>query len=137
MMPAKSLRPTPLARIAALVTLVSIAALPEVGCAVNLTADGADDPGGGESGDAEDAVGVPITEPDETDTASTLAAAPLDVRAVEGLFDVRGVGDSAWSRTHQKEPIAAEFGKALDRFDATGKFTQICIVQDKPSIGPL
>ena len=31
------------------------------------------------------------------------------------------MGDSGWSNTHEKTPIAADFGKALDRFDASGK----------------
>lgn len=120
--PSSPTRPRLAALLSVVVAAAALASLGQAGCAVNLTADGqpSGDQGGGEPGDSEDAVGVPITEPDETDTASTLAAAPLDVRAVEGLFDVRGVGDSAWSRTHQQDPIAAEFGKALDRFDATG-----------------
>ena len=48
-------------------------------------------------------------------------AAPLDAAGVSTLIDIRGVGDSGWSNTHQQTPIAAEFGSALDRFDATGK----------------
>ena len=75
----------------------------------------------GEAADGADALGVPITEVDETDTASKRVAAPLDVKALTDLVDVRGVGDAAWSRTHQPEPLAAEYGKALDRFDATGR----------------
>ena len=82
---------------------------------------GGDVGGGGEAGDSEDALGVPITEPDETDVASKRPAAPLDVNVLTDLVDVRGVGDAAWSRTHQVEPLAAEYGKALDRFDASGK----------------
>jgi len=75
---------------------------------------------GGEPADSEDAL-VAMTEPDETAPASALAAAPLDTAAVTDLLDVRGMGDSGWSTTHEKAPIAAEFGKALDRFDASGK----------------
>jgi poly-gamma-glutamate synthesis protein (capsule biosynthesis protein) len=30
------------------------------------------------------------------------------------------MGDSGWSNTHEKTPIAAAFGEALDRFDPTG-----------------
>jgi len=94
-------------------------------CTAVLTAEGdpssSEGDGDGEAGESADALGVPITEPDETDTLSTREAAPLDVKALTGLVDVRGVGDAAWSRTHQKDPLTAEYGKALDRFDATGK----------------
>jgi len=75
---------------------------------------------GGEPADSEDAL-VALNEPDETAPASALAAAPLDTAAVTDLLDVRGMGDSGWSNTHEKTPIAAELGKALDRFDASGK----------------
>jgi poly-gamma-glutamate synthesis protein (capsule biosynthesis protein) len=75
---------------------------------------------GGEPADSEDAL-VAMNEPDETAPASALAAAPLDTAAVTDLLDIRGMGDSGWSNTHEKTPIAAEFGKALDRFDASGK----------------
>ena len=81
-------------------------------------ADAEDD--GGEPADSEDAL-VAMNEPDETAPASALAAAPLDTAAAAGLLDVRGMGDSGWSNTHEKTPIAAEFGKALDRFDPSGK----------------
>jgi hypothetical protein len=81
--------------------------------------DGADDAADlGEPADSESAVGA-MNEPDETAPASALAAAPLERDATD-LLDVRGVGDSAWSQTHESTPIAADFGKALDRFDATG-----------------
>ena len=69
---------------------------------------------------AEEAIGVPLTEPDETDAPTRTAAQPLDVAQISTLIDVRGVGDSGWAKTHQSTPIAAELGKALDRFDATG-----------------
>lgn len=74
---------------------------------------------GGEPAEAESAI-VPITEADETAPASSLPAASLDATETDFL-DIRGVGDSGWSQTHQGTPIAAEFGKALDRFDPTGK----------------
>ena len=74
----------------------------------------------GEPADAEDAL-VAMNEPNETAPASALPAAPLDTAAVADLLDVRGMGDSGWSNTHEKTPIAAELGKALDRFDASGK----------------
>jgi poly-gamma-glutamate synthesis protein (capsule biosynthesis protein) len=75
---------------------------------------------GGEPADSEDAL-VAMNEPDETAPASALAAAPLDAADATDLLDVRGMGDSGWSNTHEKTPIAADFGKALDRFDASGK----------------
>ncbi len=74
---------------------------------------------GGEPADSEDAL-VAMNEPNETAPASALAAAPLDNASATDLLDVRGMGDSGWSNTHEKTPIAAEFGKALDRFDASG-----------------
>lgn len=55
---------------------------------------------------------------DETDHASTRAAAPLAGAA--DLLDVRGVGDSGWARTHTSPALPAEMGAALDRFDAKG-----------------
>ena len=79
--------------------------------------DGADD---GEPADSESAI-VPISEVDETAPAGALAAASLDAASAADLLDVRGMGDSGWSNTHEKTPIAADFGKALDRFDASGK----------------
>ena len=75
---------------------------------------------GGEPAESESAI-VPITEADETAPAASLAAASLDTAAASDLIDVRGMGDSGWSNTHEKTPIAATFGEALDRFDATGK----------------
>ncbi len=73
----------------------------------------------GEVGEGEDAV-VALTEPDETAPANQLAPAPLDKDEAEGLIDIRGVGDSGWSNTHERTAIAAEVGAALDRFDSTG-----------------
>ncbi|MEA2747102.1 MAG: hypothetical protein QOI41_1245 [Myxococcales bacterium] len=75
---------------------------------------------GGEPADSEDAL-VQLNEPDETASATALAAAPLDATEASGLLDIRGMGDSGWANTHEKTPIGADFGKALDRFDATGK----------------
>lgn len=91
------------------------------GCTAELTVSGDGAGGEGETGDTSDALGTPITEPDETDTLSPRKAAPLDVTALTDLVDVRGVGDSAWSRTHQQEPLEAAWGKALDRFDSSGQ----------------
>jgi poly-gamma-glutamate synthesis protein (capsule biosynthesis protein) len=80
------------------------------------------DDDGGEPADTEDAL-VAMDEPDETAPAGagSLAAAPLDATEAANLLDVRGMGDSGWSNTHEQTPIAADFGKALDRFDASGK----------------
>ena len=82
-------------------------------------ADGTGDDGG-EPADSEDAL-VEMSEPDETAPASALAAAPIDATTASDLLDIRGMGDSGWANTHEKTPIAADFGKALDRFDASGK----------------
>lgn len=79
-------------------------------CAVDTAEDA------GEAAEAESAV-VPIAQPDETAPESALPAQALD--ATE-LLDVRGVGDSGWSNTHEKDALAAGFGDALDRFDASG-----------------
>lgn len=73
----------------------------------------------GEPAEAESAI-VPITQPDETASPSSLAPAPLKYTE-SSLLDVRGVGDSGWSKTHEATPIPAAFGAALDRFDATGQ----------------
>ena len=94
---------------------VLLAALPA--CA-SPAAEADDD--AGEPADSESAI-VPINEADETAPAGARPAAPIDAAAATDLLDVRGMGDSGWSNTHEKTPIAAEFGKALDRFDATGK----------------
>ena len=64
--------------------------------------------------------GPTLSLPDETDDTSALAAAPDDAAATD-LIDVRGVGDSAFSKTHEKDPMPAQLGAALDRFDASGK----------------
>lgn len=61
---------------------------------------------------------VPIAGPDETDSPDALAAAPFDHEETD-LIDIRGVGDSAWSKTHEKDPISAGFGAALAKFDPT------------------
>jgi hypothetical protein len=59
-------------------------------------------------------------EPNETDAASSLAAVGLDKDAT-GYIDLRGVGDAAWSGTHQSSPMSARFGAALDGLDPTGR----------------
>jgi hypothetical protein len=55
---------------------------------------------------------APAADPTEEEGGEPAAAEGSD------LLDIRGVGDPGWSNTHEKTPIAAEFGKALDRFDA-------------------
>lgn len=77
--------------------------------------DGADE---GEPIDEGALASAPVDLADETDTASSRAAAPLTGAA--DLLDVRGVGDSGWSVTHTSPALAAEMGAALDRFDAKG-----------------
>jgi hypothetical protein len=66
----------------------------------------------------DDLTDVPIAGPDETDAPEALAAAPFD-HAQTDMIDIRGVGDSAWSKTHEKDPIAAGLGAALAKFDPT------------------
>jgi poly-gamma-glutamate synthesis protein (capsule biosynthesis protein) len=95
----------------------ALATVPACGAAPG-EGDGAEEDGG-EPAETENAI-VPITEADETAPASALAPAPLDKDAATDLIDIRGVGDSGWSKTHERTPIAAEFGEALDRFDASG-----------------
>ena len=73
----------------------------------------------GEPAEGESAI-VPLTEPDETAPAAALPAAGLDYETTN-LIDVRGVGDSGWANTHEKTPIAAAFGAALDKFDSSGE----------------
>jgi hypothetical protein len=80
----------------------------------------ATDEDGGEPADSEDAL-VEMSEPDETAPAAALAAAPMDATEATALLDIRGMGDSGWANTHEKTPIAADLGKALDRFDPSGK----------------
>jgi hypothetical protein len=80
----------------------------------------ATDEDGGEPADTEDAL-VDMSEPDETAPAAALAAAPIDATEASALLDIRGMGDSGWANTHEKTPIAADLGKALDRFDPSGK----------------
>ena len=62
---------------------------------------------------------IPIDGPDETDSPDATPVAAYDHAATD-LLDVRGLGDSAFSETHQKDPMPAEIGAALDRFDPSG-----------------
>jgi hypothetical protein len=103
-----------LARLRSLAPLLLLSVLAPA-CAV-VPDDAADT---GEPADDESAL-VAMTEPDETAPASSLAPAPLDATASAELLDIRGMGDSGWSNTHEKTPIVAAFGEALDRFDSTG-----------------
>ena len=97
---------------------MSVVALAACGLAWGCAAEADPAADEGENDVSEGAV-VPITEPDETAPVSALAPQPLDTSATE-LIDIRGVGDSGWSKTHEATPIEAEFGAALDRFDRTG-----------------
>jgi poly-gamma-glutamate synthesis protein (capsule biosynthesis protein) len=62
---------------------------------------------------------IPINLPDETADSALLAPVDLDVSKTP-LIDVRGVGDTAWSNTHEKDPMPAGLGAALDTFDRAG-----------------
>ena len=65
---------------------------------------------------------VPVARlPNETDLGSKLGAVDLD-KSKHGFIDIRGLGDAAWSGTHERTPIAAGFGKALDAMDPSGRF---------------
>lgn len=81
---------------------------------------GADDEGAADGAEpSEEALSdVPIAGEDETAAPDSLAAVPFDHEETD-LIDIRGVGDSAWSKTHEKTPIPAGFGAALARFDPT------------------
>ena len=63
----------------------------------------------------------PVTEPDATDTASALAPAPLS-SADTHLVDIRGVGDTGWSQTHQSPAMRSALGDALTKFDPSGRY---------------
>jgi hypothetical protein len=58
-------------------------------------------------------------EANETDTVSRLGAVGLDSRA-NTYIDIRGVGDAAWSDTHEASPRSSRFGAALDALDSSG-----------------
>lgn len=75
-----------------------------------------DDPGEQEEG----VEASPVVSQSETGDPEAIDPQPLDVSKVDGYIDLRGVGDSAWSSTHQSPPRAAEFDKALSDFDPTG-----------------
>jgi hypothetical protein len=92
------------------VRLIYLAALALVACALNDERT--------ESSSEEDALDeVVLSLPDETGAAGPVV--PLDAAATD-LLDVRGVGDSAFCNTHESDPLPAQFGKALDRFDPSG-----------------
>ncbi len=99
-------------------SLLSLLPLGLLIAACSLEASDDADLADGEPAEAESAI-VPITQPDETAPATSLAPAPLE-HTESSLVDVRGVGDSGWSKTHERTAIPAAFGAALDRFDPTG-----------------
>jgi hypothetical protein len=90
-----------------------------VGCAATTGANEEENEDG-EPADSDESAIVAMTQQDETAPASSLAAAPLD-RTHASFIDIRGVGDSGWSKTHERTPIATGFGAALDRFDRSGQ----------------
>ncbi len=55
------------------------------------------------------------------DRDETAAGDAIGLDRPTGYVDVRGVGDSAWARTHVTPALPARFGAALDAFDASGK----------------
>lgn len=57
----------------------------------------------------------------ETDFYTDLGPVTLQAAEAENFLDVRGVGDSGWTNTHEHTPLAAGFGRALDKFDASGQ----------------
>lgn len=76
---------------------------------------------GDDQGEPEEGVEAsPVVSQNETGDPDAIAPQPLDVTKVSGFIDLRGVGDSAWSNTHQSPPRAAEFDKALADFDSAG-----------------
>jgi len=111
------------ARLRALLPLAVLVLAPLAPACTSEAGEGMEEEGAGAEGEPAEAEGavVPITEADETAPASALAAAPLDTNASSSLLDIRGVGDAGWSNTHEKTPLAAAYGAALDRFDPTGK----------------
>jgi poly-gamma-glutamate synthesis protein (capsule biosynthesis protein) len=122
---ATSVRPRAFAFVPPLAALLACAVSPALSA---CTADAQSDDGDGlaadlgeTDGDTSATSGVALTEPDETAPATALAPAPLDKDQIADLIDLRGLGDSGWSRTHQPTPIAAEYGAALDRFDPSGQ----------------
>jgi poly-gamma-glutamate synthesis protein (capsule biosynthesis protein) len=99
----------------ALLALVALTAAVASGCREDVDADG----------DALEPIDSALSEPgldlpDETAPADALAAAPDDAAGTD-LLDVRGVGDTAFARTHENDPMPARLGDALDRFDPSGK----------------
>lgn len=62
---------------------------------------------------------LPVSGPDMTDAPNALAPVGYDSDATD-LLDVRGVGDSAFSKTHERDPLPAQIGAELDKFDGTG-----------------
>ena len=73
----------------------------------------------GEAGSSK-AVTIPIDLPNFSDDRLALTVQGLDYSQSMELIDIRGVGDSGWSRTHQQRPLNPEFGRALDQFDVSG-----------------
>jgi Bacterial capsule synthesis protein PGA_cap len=60
--------------------------------------------------------GIPLPYVNESDIAGNLPIQPLNFKETE-LIDVRGVGDSAWSNTHDNTPPEKGYAEALKAFD--------------------
>jgi poly-gamma-glutamate synthesis protein (capsule biosynthesis protein) len=101
------LETTAMPRLSWIVASVALA----IGCGSSSSAPGDGDEDDGEP--ADEAALATVSDADETGGA--LAAVPLD--DASGFVDLRGVGDSGWTRTHVTPAPAAGFGAALERFD--------------------
>lgn len=85
-----------------------------VACAADSTEEEAP-----EAADDALSLGGLVSSTDQTDAPGAMAPLGYDRDATD-LLDVRGVGDSAFSKTHEKDPMPAQIGAELDKFDATG-----------------
>lgn len=84
------------------------------------TSEGTDDHAAvGEERDNSIIASIPVAGPDQTADPASFAPVGYDHAATE-LLDVRGLGDSAFAVTHEKDPMPAQIGDALDRFDPSG-----------------
>ena len=62
---------------------------------------------------------ISVTRGNRSDALNTLSPQPFDHNSTSFL-DIRGVGDSGWARSNQREPLRPAFGDYLDKFDPTG-----------------
>ncbi len=95
--------------------ILATTALVAIGCSADSVDAPSQDPG--EPADEAALETTNTTDPDET--GSALSAVPLD--DASGFIDLRGVGDSGWTRTHTSPAPLAGFGPALERLQRTGQ----------------